>query len=74
MDPIKRREIDNFVAEWMAGNKQNARFDRENNVALVKINTKEPSERWNIQLLFEELIVAWLDQKDKEWISVRIKD
>ena len=70
MEASKRKDIDDFVAEWMAGNKQNVRFDRENNVPLVKVNDK--SERWNIQFLFEELIVAWLDQKDKEWLSVRI--
>jgi hypothetical protein len=70
METNKRKDIDNFVAEWMVGNRQNVRFDRENNIALVKVNDK--NERWNIQFLLEELIVAWLEQKDKEWLSVRI--
>lgn len=74
MDPEKRKEIDNFVAEWMEGNKQNARFGRENNRCMIMINDNYPRERWNIQYLLEELLVAYLDSKDKEWLSIRAKE
>jgi len=74
MQKDKRKEIEDFVADWMAMNKYNAVFDMPDGRCMVKINDRYPVERWNIQFLFESIIIAYMDRKDKEWLSIRTKE